>query len=289
MMARVTRARLSSERGESLMSFLVGTALVTVIFGAALNAFLDASHSSLDLRVKARAEEQAKTILDLMAYELRMLGSGMPLGQTGFAIGDAALGSAPLPVLLTSSSSRISFRLNETGAETVLVSDFTPGPSARTFSVASAADLDVGDTVYISDHTAGGTNGLSGVVEATSGATVTLANGFVSTSSAMFGAGSLVSRVTNVTFDSPADWSGVTRDPETGAVVLAPNSSFTVEYLDSSGAAIAIPLTSSSVADNLTSIRLTVSVRGDAELRSGGIYTATAVETIALRNLNMNR
>lgn len=281
--------RLAAQAGETMLSLLVSLALIGVIFAAALNSFLDASQSSMDLQIRARAEEQAKTILDLMAFDIRMTGAGMPLGQSGFAIGGSGLGAAPLPILLTSTATNIALRLNESGSNTILSANYTPSSSSLTFSVASASDFESGDTLYISNMTVGGAAGLQGTVTGTTGTTITINNAYVASASTTFSSGSTVDRVTNVTFDSPNDWRGITRNAELGAVRLAPNSTFSASYRDASGTAIALPLTNTTVSANLASIQLTVSVRGDKTLRDGTIYTATAQETIALRNLNMNR
>jgi type II secretory pathway pseudopilin PulG len=272
-----------------LVGLLVSIALMSSLLAAAFSGFSDVSARTFDQEIKSRANQQARALIDLIAFDLRRLGQGMPLGQSGFAMGGAGLGDASLPVLLTSTTTQLSYRLNEKGFYTMLTANYTPSASALTFSVQSLSDIEPGDTIYISDVTQGGTSGLKGVVTSASGTSVTIGANYVASAGAVLKAGSLVERVSTVVLDSPGTSTGITRNAELGALVLAPNSSFTLAYYDSAGAAVSLPLTSSTVANNLSAIRVTVTVNGDKPLRAGGTYSASVTETISLRNLLYTR
>lgn len=279
---------VSSERGETLISALVSLALVTAIFSATVAGFLDSSKRSLDHESVTRAQEESKTLLDLMAFDLRMLGSGLPLGQDNFLIDDLTLGTASLPVMLDASASFVNFRLNERGTSTVLTADFDT-TATNSFSVFSDSGFSVGDTIYVSDMPVGGSAGLQGVVTAVGSNVISIDAGFVATPGIQFSEGSVVEPVTLISYNSPNDWSGIQRATDNGTIVMAPNSTFSLTYHDRNGAQLLLPLTEAIIADDLAGITLTVNVRGQHLLKDGSIFTATAQQTIALRNLNISR
>jgi len=278
-----------NERGESLVSLLVGIALASIIMTTATANFVGASRLAKDHQMINRAEAEARSVLDLMAFDIRMTGTGMPLGQAGFLITDTTLGTAPLPVLTTSSATSIAFRMNQNGAMTVLSSSYTPSTTSTTFSVASSTGLATGDQVYISDLSAGGTSGLRGVISSKTSNSITLSSGFVHTAAAVFSSGSSVSKVSDVTYSSTSPYSGIFRNEGSGSIVLSPNCEFSASYLDTNGAVLTLPLTATSIQDSLGAIRVTVQVRSTSPLVSGDYYTAVASQTIALRNLNLLR
>lgn len=279
---------IRSERGETLLGVLVTLSLAGIVFGAAISSFLSASRHGFDQKIMAATEEQAKVIMDLMSYDIRMMGSGVPLGQTGFLMTDATLGDAPLPILTTSDENTLQFRLNEPGQITVLTASFDPA-STTTFSVFDSDNIYPGDFVYISNMSAGGTAALKATVASVSGNSVTIAAGFTTTPSTVFVSGSIVERVAQVTYDSPAGNGGITRDAGIGPVILSPGSSFSVEYLDGSGTAMVLPLTAATIASSLNSIRLTVNVNGRLTLKSGATFSTQLQQVIALRNINIAR
>lgn len=277
------------ERGSSLVEMLVNCGIVSIVLASVVAMFTSTSRSNFDERLIQKANEEARILLDILAFDIRMAGSGMPMGQALFSPTDAALGTAPLPVLLTSTNSTLRLRLNENGRDTMLTATYTPSAASLSFTVVSAADIGVGDTIYICDFTQGGTSGLRGSVTAINGTTVTIAAGYVASAGASFASGSVVSRVTDVVFDSPVSWSGITRDIGGGPVLLAPNSLVTFTYYDSAGALLTPPLTAAQIKDNLAAIDVVVSVRSGVPLRNGNVYTATSTHRVTLRNLILTR
>ena len=285
----LSRKQFSDERGETLVSLLVSMALSAVVMAGAVINFSDAWRRSADLRMMAQTQTEARIALDLLAYDFRMLGSGMPLGQSGFQIDDVTLGAAALPVFTSATASTIAFRLNETGSGTVLSADYTPSASALTASVLSTSSFLPGDTVYLNNVTTGGTGGMQGVLSRLTATSLTFNSGFAATPTTTFKAGSIVERVSLITYASPSSGSGITRNTGTGATLLAPRSSFTLKYLTSSGAALTLPLTAATIKNTLAAIQLQVSVKSSRTLLSGKLYTTTSQQTVALRNLNMSR
>lgn len=284
------------------MGLLVTMGVSMTLLAAATASFFNISRRSLDHLTIATAQERAKSVLSLIAFDLRMIGSGMPLGQPAFTVADATLGDAPLPILTSSTRTRLVYRINENGATTVLYgTEFKPSAALRSFRVFSSKDLEVGDFIYISNMlpgagkdspNIGGIHGLRGKITSIgsgSQPTVTIDPAYKTSAGAAFREGSTVERVTDVILDSPSNGTGITRNPETGAVVLAPRSTFSATYLDANGNALTLPLSAAAIANQLSAIRVTVQVTADRPLSGRRGYTAIATETVALRNLNVSR
>jgi hypothetical protein len=226
----------------------------------------------------------ASTLLDLITSELRMLGSGMPLSQSSFTSTDTTLGDAPLPVLLTATATQITFRFNPFGTSTTLTSDFTPA-SNNTVSVESSAGFSLGDTVYLSSYSAGGTHGLRGTVSALSATTLQLGN-LITATGATFPASSLAHPVVEVTYASSS--AGVTRTTSDGATVAIPQASFNLSYLDQNQQPLTLPLTTTTIRSQLSAVRVTVQTSHSSRFDTA-THTTTAEQIIALRNVILNR
>ena len=279
----------SEQRGSTVLETLVGMVIFITVSAGIVATFNNTARHAYDETQIGRANEQARLALDLFSYDLRMAGAGMPLGQGGFAPGGAGLGDSPLPVLTTATATFIVFRANTTGRVTVLATAFTPSAVNRTIDVLSASDLDVGNTIYLSNLTAGGTLGLKGVVESKFGNLVTLDSGYLTSAAASFATGSVVHRVTQLSYTSPLDNSGIVRDDEASNITIVPNSSFSLTYYDAAGNELAPPLTEAVIQNELCSIQVDVSVPAANPLRNGETFIATARDRVALRNLILSR
>jgi len=282
--------RMSRERGSSLLEMLVGVTILSGLLAGVMSTFSLASKAAYDDQLYSRANEEARISLDTISYDIRMAGSGMPLGQSGFQPGGTGLGDAPLAILTTSNNQSISIRLNELGRDTVLQNSYSPSAANLTFSVLSTQDIYEGDTIYISDAVEGGSKGLRATVTAIAGNTLTIAPGYnVSSGSVSFAAGSTVNRVTTVTYSNAADGSGITRDNGVNVTPIVPASSVSFRYFDRAGVELAPPLTDASIRDVLTGVEVTVAVRSTSPLRNGTFYQTSAQQRVALRNLSFNR
>ncbi|RMG39206.1 MAG: hypothetical protein D6719_13825 [Candidatus Dadabacteria bacterium] len=276
-----------AEQGVTLMEMIVGLLISATLMLSVIDFFTNSTHIALDNDVTMKAEEKARAILDLMVFDLRMIGSGMPLLQPDFDYNDTTLGDAPFAVLSDSDSDTLKFRINESGHSTVLTADFTPSSSNKTFTVLSTDDLYVGDKVYISDALVGGSDGLYGEITSISGNDITLKSDYVASDSASFPAGSEVNRVVTVTYQSPSGSSGITRDSGAGAVSLGPNTWFSVKYYDASGNSMTPPLSDSQRAEDLLTVEVTVTASGDRLLSDGTTYTAQAKQKVVIRNFKV--
>lgn len=276
---------IRQRQGFSMPEMLVSVVLSSVLLATVAGEFLHSGRRTFDQSIATETEEEARALLDLLVYDVRLLGAGMPISQSDFSDIGTGIGEKALPILLSSDNDTLSIRLNEQGLHTVITTTFTPTTSTRDFDVLSPSGLAIDDTVYISDLYAGGSGGLVGIIQALTGNTVTLEASFETPAGSTFNPGSAVHKVSTVTFESPGDGSGITRDDGNGAVVLTPRSTFSVTYLDSSGAPLTIPLTDVVVVNDLAAILLNVSVSGRSRLRDGRTYTSSASQTVALRNL----
>lgn len=275
------------ESGETIIGLLVTMVISTIIAAGVVSSFRDSLMRSHDLKLVLETRDVARSTAELMAYEIRLAGSGMPLGQGNFLATDLAIGDIALPVLIASDADTITFRRNEKGRWSVLTAILaTPGLVA---TVNSSSGIAQGDTVYISNMMVRGNEGLAGTVSAVTPTTVTLVGGYTASAGASFGIGSHVERVETITFQSPVDDSGIVRDVAGTDVTLGPRTTFSATYLDSNGAVLVLPLTADVITNNLSAIRLDVSVTSAMDLTTGGPYTATVQKTIALRNLTLAR
>lgn len=282
------RAGLSKHpaSGFSLLEVLVCLTIGTMLLGNVFGSMLQTTEHYYNQQIRAKTDERARVLLDLMAFDIRLSGAGLPLGQKNFDISDPVLGQAALPVLLNAESGYIALRLNQRGLTAVLTADYTPSSTSLEFDVVSAAGFAAGDIIYLSNMTVAGKDGLRGEIERIEDRTIVLKADYAATAGCTFKSGSIMASVSTVVYDSGER---IMRDDGGGPVPLLPKSAFQIEYLDEAGAAMALPLTAITVRNDLTSVRLKVSVVSERKLRHGDYYTGTAEQTIMLRNVVYGR
>lgn len=279
-----------SSKGLTLVELLVSISISSIVMLTMMREYANSLRIAKDEEIKSAATVRAQAVLESIGAELRVLGNGVPYDQPNFQIGEDTLANPAVtqPIdVATSTASHLAFRLNETGEVYLLTADYNPASSA-TFSLTSVEGLAAGDELYLSNSVVGEDDGLYGIIESVSTATksVTVNAGRIYSPGATFGMGTIAERVPMIIYDSPNDWSGITRDAGLGAVLFANNSRFSVDYLDSSGTAIIPPLTEFDLINDIRRIRLTVEVQSSTPLRDGSTYTATVSQTYSLRNLN---
>jgi prepilin-type N-terminal cleavage/methylation domain-containing protein len=264
-------------RGFTLIELLVGLSITSLILGAIVNAITKSSQQARDTEIITRANEVARAILDSMAFDIRLVGAGMPMGQAAFpmesytpvtppgiqwssttsATAQVDLGDAAWPILPGSDATHIYLRINERGVETVLAADYNPGAPSYTFTVLDVSDFAINDVVYISDRRENGSAGLRGQITAIdSGAkqiTISSANGPNYPAGTIFGAGSSVNRVSTVSYVSVGGTTGIQMaisDYDSTLRTIHPNSSFTLTYKNrTSGTAMTMPTASSDLCE----------------------------------------
>ena len=287
MISRV-HSNLSSEQGFTLLELLVALLISTVLLGNITSTIMTSTRQYHDQKVRTKTNENAHLLLDTLSYEVRMLGTGMPLGQEDFDMLDATLNNAPLPILTTASGTYLQIRLDEVGTEAIVVASYTPSFTSRDVDVDDASDFSVGDTVYISNRTNGENGGLQSTITAINGNTITIDNAYNATPAVVFDVGSLLHKVDTITLDSTP--SGITR--QRGAetpVVLLPRSAMTISYFDEDGNTLTPPLSISQIRNDLMRIRIQITVDSRVALKNGVTYTADTQQDIFLRNLHLAR
>ena len=282
-------AKFYNERGITLAELLLSMVMFSALLAAASSQFLDSTRHAYDNELINRAEEQARIVLDLMAYDLRLAGAGMPLGQDNFEAGGIGLGDSPLPLLTSATSSFVEIRVSEQGRQALLLIDYTPDPSNLTISVSSTDDFVRGDIIYLSDMVAGGTNGMRAEIVSVGSNSITIDANYFAPAGVTFESGTTVTRVTTVSFSSDSTKSSIIRDDGDLTQELALNASFTLEFLDGAGTAIALPMSDLDITSDLAGVNITIMVDSERALKNGSTYVAEAKQSIAFRNINMNR
>ena len=289
---------MRNERGATMLELMVAIVISSITLSSMMLTITQLAKYASDHKTKLLTQLQAQSIIDMITPELRMIGNGVPFHQANFLIGATTLSdpSATEPILVsTATASTIQFRINETGDTYILSAAFNPA-STTTITVASLGSIKANDKIYLTNSVVDYDDGLyATVASVNSGAsTVTINSGAIYPSGAIFPVGSILEVVPTVTYNSPNDWSGITRDSGAGTVLLAPSSTMTISYLNQAGTAITLPLASipttpypANDLQNLRSLNITVQVRSARPLFStGSIYTATASQSVAVRNFN---
>lgn len=279
--------KYAGQAGESIAGFLVSAAIGLTILSLATGSLFTLSKHTTDQESRTQVHTEARAVADLMAYEIRLLGSGVPFTLGNFQMTTAGIGTASFPIMTSSTASSITFRANEKGKYAMLTTQYTPSASSLVIQVNDGTIFNSGDEAYISEISVGGTDGLSGTVLSSTSTTVSIASNYKTVTGAIFSAGSTIEPVKLITFTSPNDQSGITRNDSSSTALLSPRSSFTLTYRNATGATMTLPLTTANIKDSLTSLQLVVSV--SRTLRTGATYTAIADHTIALRNLIASR
>jgi hypothetical protein len=182
----------------------------------------------------------------------------------------------------------VSFRINEFGASTTLTAPFSAAQGSRTLSVASTAGFSPGDTLYLSNMPVGGTAGLRGSIASVGSTTITLDENFIASPSALFAAGSTVEPVKQLVYEQSQN--RITRDDGDGPIVLAPQSSVHFTFLDLQGNALTVPLTAEVIKSSLAAVRIQIELQTAAAASSNNTpYSTVTSQTVALRNINLNR
>lgn len=277
---------MRDERGLTIIDMLVTLLLTSIVAGSITSLVYQSTNYYNDHRVKSEVEEQARMLLDVISYDVRMIGSGMPLGQSSFQMSDQSLGSAVLPVMVGATSSDLSVRLSEYGNQSVLTSAFDPA-GGTLFNVSDPDRFESGDIVYISNVLLGEGGGVQAEVSNIFSDTIEIAQGAVYSSGITYPAGSEIYQVSNISYSGTQP---AMRGTNGVLTELHPKASISFVYGDQSGVTLVTPLSRSQIADSLARITVTVTVESDRPLReTGELYTVTMDQTIVLRNMLLSR
>lgn len=280
---------ISSQRGASLLEMLVGLVVSTVVVAGVFLTFRGATGRMTDSNTMLRADERAGEILEMIMADVRLAGSGMPLGQKNFRAGQVGLGDAPLALLTSSSGSSITIRLNDKGRDTVLLNPFDPNVEPRELLVESATHFKKGALVYLTNATIGGDEGFQGRIASVASSSIMLENEHYGSPNTVFEQGTLVSQVSEVTYEWNATTKEVYRLSDGNEYSLGEGVFLHLQYFDSLGNELPLPLSEATIRDELAAVRIGIEVEGSRPLKNRQIYMAEASQLVSLRNFVYSR
>ena len=275
----------SSGHGFTLIELLASLALSGILFASAFGFFADVSWRARDTGIHLSTWKEATHVTTLIASEIRLAGAGVPISQTDFTPGTAGLGDKPLGILTTSTASRLTFRTARGGILRTVMSDYAPTTTNLVVTLNSTIGISAGDEIYLSNLSRGGSGALWGTITAVTSTQVTIRNDFIRSSSATFAAGSSLQVVDTLTYENQNRLSGITRTDNATSLVIASNADLRFEYLDRNLTPLPLPLTDSAVQNQLTAIRLTLSLGARQKMKLKQSYSTSITHLVALRNL----
>ena len=283
----------SEQGGIGLLEILVGLALSSVILLMTGITFLSGSRSTVDLQTRNKTLEKAQSIMDMISFDLRLAGSGMPIGQELFTIGDTTLLDRPLVVLSSSNASQLILRINETGRSTHLTSAFDP-TTDNEIEVADLSLFSDADEFYICDFVVGGTSGFYSNIEDLDEATNEIeydSADYATPNGSIFKIGSVISVVNEITYSSSNATvpSFVSRTVGSSPQLVGSSSEASFSYFDATGTAIGLPLTAAIIEDSLAIVEVTVTVQSEKPLKSGETVVESHTQQISMRNMITSR
>jgi hypothetical protein len=216
-------------------------------------------------QARIEVQQKARMALDIMAADLRLAGNGFPT--------DAALLNPQLKITAAAPTA-LTFWADLTNASTTLANDAAPG--ATTLTVASAAGMQPGDTIYLIN----GEQWQALTVSAVSGTTLTVPG---PGATAGYPRGAQVGRPKVITYS----WtSGTLSKDDGGGGGLQPLAdgiqAFQLRYFDVGDAEIP----PASLAAHLGDIRrITIGVTAQESAGRAGLQAITVSSSVRPRNL----
>ncbi len=277
---------MKNSRGFTLLELIVTLGISSVVLTGLAVEFATLTKYSRDIEIKGEVRDTLRSVLDMIASDIRNAAAGMPLGQDNFTVSDAALGDAPLAVLTSSNSTAVHLRLNETGESTSLTADFDPTAMVTELTISSSAGFAVGDTIYSSELSSGGQNGLKADIKSIpNNTTLEIENIALPTGATLIAAGSQVSKVSDVTIQDDATNDYIVRTNNSGVAILAPDSQVTFSYLDAALNSLSDPLDATEIENQLAVIRVNVQITSQRSLSTGSKFQLSSSLDVVLRNL----
>jgi prepilin-type N-terminal cleavage/methylation domain-containing protein len=175
------RRALASNRGTSLVEVLIAIGLLGLLMSAAYGSLVAQMRTHATQMMVAETMNAGRSAMSILTQQVGLAGFGVP----------AANNPSPAPTFVAAERSRLSFWANVSTAHTFVAAAALE--NGREVDVVSAAGLQKGDSIYISDSDVW----YIGAIESVSGNRLRLASPL----SANFVAGSLVTEIEQVTFE----------------------------------------------------------------------------------------
>lgn len=247
-------ARLKAEAGYTLVEFLIVAAIIGFAMAAIVGIYQVTQRSTLFASAGEDAQLSARSVLDRLATELRMINAGRGV-TTGAITGASATSIAFLGDI---DSDTVAFNPGPgTWADATLTTTPQANAGATTVQVSSATGFSVGELLSIADGPISETQSITAIA----GTTLTLGAGL----STWYPTGSIVRSAETVTYTyTPAAPGGtLTRTVGGTTDTLADNiSALTFTYWDGSIPPVQITdLTTQANRDQVREIRSQITVR----------------------------
>ena len=258
-------ARRGRAGGFTLLELVVGAGLSFLLISG-IYVIFDSSRTTFGAgQARVEVQQSARMALEMLAADIRLAGYGFPT--------DAALLNPQLKITAASPTA-ITFWADLTNASTTLAADVAAG--ATTITVASAAGMRTGDTIYLIN----GGQWQALTVSAVSGTTLTVPS---PGAAAGYPQGAQVGRPKTITYS----WTSGTLskdDGEGGGLQPLADGiqAFQLRYFDAWEAEIA----PAGLAANLGTIRrVVISITAQASAGVAGPQGITVNSAVQLRNL----
>jgi len=276
-----------NHKGFTLIELLVSLVVGSIVILSASKLYFSTVQTYHDRRIKTEADETANTILQMMVFDIRNAGNEIP-DVMNWNMSSGLADDYIYPLLaVNSTSSNLQLHMSDSATCTVLVADYDA--SAGMDVEINDSLLSAGDIITINGIQAGYENALSGTINKVLGSgpyTATLATSTYS-GTPIFPDGSYLCQIKVLIYTSNPAWTGIYFDDGEVGTIVAANTTFSVAYLDVSGAVVA--MSNSNVRNTITTLELTVYARGAKSLIDGSTYTAWAKQQVAIRHLLSSR
>lgn len=294
MKARINKIRDS--KGFTLMELLISALISSiVVVGASTIYFLGVTNYH-DRRIKSETDETAQMLLDMIANDIKIAGNGLP--QTANWNGPSNTWAIPF-IADHTDNAKITIRSSKNGKSTLTTAATTPSNSGFNVSIYEGI-FQAGERIFLNAIGVGLEHAAMGYVSSISGNTLTIANNQNDGTEpafpvgVTFPTGSMVYSVPYISYISTDDWSGIRvwegsilDESFSGSIIMAPNTTFELEYLNSNLATVAVNNTN--IMNSLALVKVTVTARGTSPLTNGDTYESWAQKTVAPRFLTVNK
>jgi prepilin-type N-terminal cleavage/methylation domain-containing protein len=288
--------KLSDNQGFTLIEMLISAMISSIVVVGASTIYFIGVTNYHDRRIKAETDETAQMLLDIIANDIKLAGNGLP--QT--ANWNGPTNSLAIPFIADhTDNATITMRSSKTGKVTMTTAAVTPGLFAFTINVEDRI-FNTGDRIFLNSMAVGLEHSMMGYVEKANNKVLTISGAEDEStapsypSGVVFPVGSMVYNIPYIAYISTDDWSGIKvweggilDESFGGAVLMAPNTTFELEFLNANLGTVAI--NNANIMNSLALIKVTVTARGTSPLTDGSTYETWAQKTVAPRFLTVNK
>jgi len=295
-MISLSKKTFRYQDGFSLPELLVAAVVSSIIILAGSTLYFNSVKNYHDRYLQSQADETAQYILNMIAFDTRMAGNGMPDTSSWSILPDDADSLFPggTASIITggeyggSGDSTIMLRYAPTGRYSVISTATTT--SNTSLDVVSVVDLSIRDLAYISTVPVNGSVVTTASFSNIAGTTVTLETiGYDPV--ATLPVGSTITRVKEVMYTSESLTKIYYVDGIEGTpVALTPTaSSVSFQYYDAGKLTTYAPTDVKTFQDNVALVNIIVAVASSGRLTDGRLYVGYAEGDVALRTIQIHR